>query len=91
MAVNDNADRINGDKPESEWLRVGNTHEGIVSKEDFETVQKMISAGRRQRSDSTTQIFAGLFICTYFQIGPKILTGTKKPRKAALYTHSTRG
>ena len=31
-------------KPESEWLRVENTHEAIISKDDFLTVQEMIKS-----------------------------------------------
>ena len=62
-------------KPESEWLRIENTHEGIVSKEDFETVQKMISYRRRQKSDGTTQIFAGLVKCA--DCGWSLRFGTK--------------
>lgn len=53
--------RVN--RPEEEWLRVENTHEGIVSKEDFDRVQESITSRRRQRGDGTTQIFAGLVKC----------------------------
>ena len=36
-------------KPESEWLRIENTHEGIISKEDFQQVQEMIRSRRRRQ------------------------------------------
>ncbi len=46
-----------------EWVRIENTHEAIVSKEVFEQVQSQIASRRRQMSDATTQIFAGLLKC----------------------------
>lgn len=57
-----NKHRIRKDK--SEWLRVENTHEAIISKEDFEKVQQMIDVRRRsQKEVKDTQIFAGLVKC----------------------------
>ena len=57
-----NKHRIRKDK--SEWMRVENTHEPIISKEDFETVQQMIETRRRsQKQEKDTQIFAGLLKC----------------------------
>lgn len=50
-------------KPESEWFRVDNTHEAIIDKEVFCHVQELIKSRRRQRKDTTTQIFAGLVKC----------------------------
>lgn len=51
-------------KDESEWLRIENTHEAIISKKDFEKVQGMIASRRREcKSTSTNQIFAGLIKC----------------------------
>lgn len=50
-------------KSESEWWRVENTHEAIISKEDFQTVQGMIASRRRKQKDGTTQIFSGLVKC----------------------------
>lgn len=50
-------------KNPDEWWRVENTHEAIVSKEDFQKVQEMIASRRRQKKDGTTQIFAGLIKC----------------------------
>ncbi len=46
-----------------EWVRIENTHEAIISKEVFEQVQSQIASRRRQMSDATTQIFAGLLKC----------------------------
>lgn len=50
-------------KAKEEWWRVENTHEAIISKEDFQKVQEMIASRRRQKKDGTTQIFAGLVKC----------------------------
>lgn len=50
-------------KSESEWQRVENTHEAIVSKEMFEQVQEQIANRRRKMKDGTRQIFAGLVKC----------------------------
>ena len=44
-------------------MRIENTHEAIISKEVFEQVQGQIASRRRQMSDATTQIFAGLLKC----------------------------
>ncbi len=50
-------------KPKSEWWCVEGTHEGIISKDDFEQVQQIIASRRRAQKDGTTQIFAGLVKC----------------------------
>ena len=50
-------------RPESEWLHVENTHEAIISKDDFMQVQEMIKSRRREQSNGITQIFAGLVKC----------------------------
>lgn len=41
----------------------GNTHEPLVSKEDFARVQELIATRRRQQKDGSTQIFSGLVKC----------------------------
>jgi len=50
-------------KDPSEWVRVEGTHEAIISKDDFDRVQELISTRRRKLSDATTQIFSGLVKC----------------------------
>lgn len=50
-------------KAENEWWKVEDTHEAIISQEDFQTVQGMIASRRRKQKDGTTQIFAGLVKC----------------------------
>ncbi len=43
--------------------RVENTHEAIISEEDFFRVREMIDIRRRQQKEGTTQIFSGLIKC----------------------------
>ena len=50
-------------KPKEDWFKVENTHEPLISKSDFEQVQEQTKSRRRQKADSTTQIFAGLVRC----------------------------
>ena len=50
-------------KPQEEWLRVEGTHEAIISKDVFDTVQEQRKRKRRESKDKTTQIFAGLLVC----------------------------
>ena len=50
-------------RPESEWFRVENTHEPIISKDVFDQVQKQIASRRRPMKSGKTQIFAGLVKC----------------------------
>ncbi len=50
-------------KPKDEWWKVENTHEAIISREDFDRVQEHIASRRRRQKDGTTQIFAGLVKC----------------------------
>ncbi len=66
-------------KPKEEWFRVENTHEPIISKEVFQQVQEQIIHRRRQQSDATTQIFAGLLKCA--DCGWGLSFGTNKQNK----------
>ena len=50
-------------KPKEEWIRVENTHEGIIGKDTFDQVQEMIASRKRQMKNTDTQIFAGLLKC----------------------------
>ena len=68
-------------KPQDEWFRVENTHEGIISKEVFEQVQGQIANRRRQTKAATTQIFAGLVKCA--DCGWSMSYGTNKTAKGA--------
>ncbi|MBP3234552.1 MAG: recombinase family protein [Eubacterium sp.] len=75
-----NKHRVRKDK--SEWLRIENTHEPIISKEDFEKVQQMIASRRRtQKEVKETQIFAGIVKCADcgWSLGYSINTSAKVP------------
>lgn len=51
------------ERPQSEWIRVENTHEPLVGKDTFYTVQKRISVKKPQRMPNPDNIFRGLLIC----------------------------
>ena len=46
-----------------EWIKVENTHEPIISREDFYKVQEMIKSRRKTTGSSEQQMFAGLIKC----------------------------
>ena len=50
--------------PKDEWCIVKNVHSPIISQEDFETVQKMLSTKRRKIDfDENNSKYTGLFFC----------------------------
>lgn len=50
-------------RPENEWIRVENTHEAIIDKETFYTVQKRIAVKKPQKVLNPDNIFRGLVFC----------------------------
>ena len=50
-------------KPVEEWFKVENTHEAIISEEDFRRVREMIDTRRRSQKNGELQLFAGLIKC----------------------------
>jgi DNA invertase Pin-like site-specific DNA recombinase len=46
-----------------DWEVVPNTHEGIVSQETFETVQKLITSRRKKTESGWDNIFSGVIKC----------------------------
>ena len=51
-------------KPEEEWVRVKGTHEGIISREDFEFVQKMALVDcKPSGKNGKGHMFTGLLYC----------------------------
>lgn len=51
-------------KPEREWVKVENTHEAIVSADDFAVVQNLLKAdGRRSPDSGTPSPFMGILFC----------------------------
>ena len=51
-------------KDRDEWTTIPDTHEAIISKDDFAKVQELIAHRRRSRKEGTPQIFAGLVYCS---------------------------
>jgi len=50
-------------RPESEWVEVKNTHEGIVDEDVFETVQRELSVKRHSNKKTKPNIFIGRIKC----------------------------
>ena len=54
----------NVERPKEEWVRVENTHEAIISADDFEIVQNLLrSDGRVSPDMKGVGLFAGLLFC----------------------------
>ena len=52
------------DKPESEWVRVKNTHPAIIKQSDFDVVQKLLQYdGRASKTSDSASFFAGFIFC----------------------------
>lgn len=73
-------------KDSSEWLRIENTHEGIISKDVFDRIQQQIDTRRRIMKDATTQLFSGLVKCA--DCGWSMRFGTNNQNKTP-YSHYT--
>lgn len=50
-------------KPEEEWIVVEDTHEPLVSREQWDTVQKQMQSRKRSMKNGEVQMFAGLLFC----------------------------
>ncbi len=47
-----------------EWIRVEGTHEAVISREDFETVQNLLMADIRAKAgEACSHIFSGILFC----------------------------
>jgi hypothetical protein len=62
-----------------DWETVDNTHEGIVTQETFDTVQRLITNRRRKNSSGYENIFAGLTKCS--DCGYQMSAGSANRRK----------
>lgn len=52
------------EKPREEWVRVPDTHEAVVSAEDFETVQKLLAVDTRASAGKAgCHMFTGFLFC----------------------------
>jgi DNA invertase Pin-like site-specific DNA recombinase len=67
--------------PKDEWIIVEHTHEPIVSAEQFEKVQRLLSIKKRENIRHGTNMFAGLLFCAdcgrhlYYQSSMRIRGG----------------
>lgn len=52
--------QISKRKPREEWIQVENTHEPLVSQEDFDTANAKILSRKRQQKSGEVSIFQGL-------------------------------
>lgn len=51
-------------KPESDWSVIQNSHEAIIEKKDFDTVQRVLALDtRRGVDDSAVSLFSGMIFC----------------------------
>lgn len=51
-------------RPESEWAVIPDSHPAIISREDFETVQKVLALDTRRTADAdAVSLFSGMVFC----------------------------
>ena len=70
MMVQGKRERVNHkikclvEKPKKDWVRVADTHEAVVSKEDFQMVQRLLEVDSRAASGKTgSHMFMGILYC----------------------------
>ena len=78
-------------KPPSEWVRIENTHDPLVSREVFDRVQEQTAIRRRSMKDQTTQIFAGLVKCADCGWSMRFATNKTVSRPFSYFTCSRYG
>ena len=78
------------EKPENAWIRVENTHEPIVSEDDFRTVNGLLQTDTRIATDEkTVYLFSGLLFCADCHENMVRKTVSAKGKKYFYYTCST--
>ena len=70
--------------PKENWIIIENTHEPIISKEDFETVQNILSKKTRVRADKKTRLLAGLVFCSECQRAMTFAPEIRNPNRVYL-------
>ena len=75
--------------PRDEWIITPDTHEALVSKEDFETVNKRISVKTRDNTANPNNLFRGLLICADCGYRMSLDSYTTKEKKDYYY-HCTK-
>lgn len=78
-------------KAESEWFKVENTHEPIISQELWDQAQVHIQSRKRPQKNGETQIFAGLLKCADCGWGLRYMhnRSTEKTKERRLFTCTT--
>ena len=74
------------DKPESEWIRVQNAHEPIVTRATWDAVQEINRAARERcgdRREPTSKLFSGKLVCADCK-SPLVATTETKRQKSGV-------
>ncbi len=78
------------DKPQETWIRVENTHDPIVSADDFETINGLLRTDTRiATAEKTVYLFAGLLFCADCKQNMIRKTVPVKDKKYIYYSCST--
>lgn len=78
-------------KPEEEWIRVENTHEAIISEDDFNLVQELLRFDGRASADTgTANMFCGILICADCKAPMVKRANNYKGRKRVYYICQTK-
>jgi DNA invertase Pin-like site-specific DNA recombinase len=77
-------------KPKEEWIRVENSHEPIIGKDDFMAVQELIKRDTRAKEKrSEPKMYAGLLFCGDCGCGMVSRTVPYKDKRTEYYICST--
>lgn len=83
-------DKVMKLKPESEWIKVENTHEAIISKADFDLVQKILQFDTRMSpTEDKLFVFSGVLFCGDCKQNMVRRTVTRGEKKYFYYRCST--
>lgn len=78
-------------KPEEEWIRVENTHEAIISEDDFNLVQELLRFDGRASTDTdTANLFCGILLCADCKVPMVKRVNNYKGRKRVYYICQTK-
>ncbi len=78
-------------KPEEEWIRVENTHEAIISEDDFNLVQELLRFDGRASADTgTANLFCGILMCADCEAPMVKRVNNYKSRKRVYYICQTK-
>ena len=79
------------DKPESEWVKVENTHPAIIRQSDFDVVQKLLQYdGRASKTLDSANFFSGFVFCGDCKTSMIRRVNQYKGKKKAFYICQTK-